>query len=86
MLPTSLKLTLLGTALVLGAAGVARADCEADMLQMEQAYKSPSLTPAGKAALDGAKPVAVSALKKDDDAGCHKAISEAMAKAGMPLK
>jgi len=70
----------------LSAIGVAYADCESDLLQLEQAYKTPNLTPAAKAALDDAKTKAVSALKKDDDATCHKAIAEALPKAGLTLK
>ena len=65
---------------------LARADCESDLLQLEQAYKTPDLTPAARGALDDAKIKSVKALKKDDDAGCHKAIAEGMAKAGLVLK
>jgi hypothetical protein len=64
----------------------ALADCESDMAQLEQAMKSPTLKPEAKAALDNAAKTSVAALKKDDDAACHKAIAEAMAKAGIPLK
>ncbi|HEX4768343.1 MAG TPA: hypothetical protein VH414_18910 [Lichenihabitans sp.] len=67
-------------------ATVARADCESDMIQLEQAYKTPNLTPAGKAALDQAKDQSVTAMRKDDDAGCHKAIADALPKAGLTLK
>jgi hypothetical protein len=79
-------LLLLSAAAVVTAAGAARADCEADLLQLEQAYKAPNLTAEARKALDGAKTKAVSALRKDDDATCHKAIADGMSKAGMTLK
>lgn len=64
---------------------LAYADCESDMLQLEQALNNPGLTPEAKAALDKATTVSVAAMKKDDDATCHKAIAEALAKAGIPM-
>ena len=73
-------------ALGLGLVSAARADCESDLNQLEAAYKAPKLSPDAKASLDKAKDVAVSALRKDDDEGCHKAIVEALPKAGMTLK
>jgi hypothetical protein len=79
--------TIVVSALIgMGALGVARADCESDLIQLEQAYNTPKLTQAAKAALDDAKTKAVSALKKDDDASCHKAIAQALPKAGLTLK
>jgi len=79
--------TIVVSALIgMGALGVARADCESDLIQLEQAYKTPRLTEAAKATLDDAKTKAVSALKKDDDASCHKAIAQAFPKAGLALK
>jgi len=80
------RLLLLSAAALLAAAGVARADCESDLTQLEQAYKAPNLSADAKQALDGAKTKAVSALKKDDDATCHKVIADGMSKAGMTLK
>jgi tape measure domain-containing protein len=82
----SLTLLLLAAAAVAAAGGVARADCEADLIQLEQAYKAPKLTGEARKALDEAKAKAVSALKKDDDSTCHKAIADGMSKAGMTLK
>ena len=79
--------TIVVSALIgMGALGVARADCESDLIQLEQAYNTPKLTQAAKAALDDAKTKAVSALKKDDDASCHKTIAQALPKAGLTLK
>ena len=80
------RLLLLSAAAVVAAAGAARADCEADLIQLEQAYKAPKLTGEARQALDGAKTKAVSALKKDDDATCHEAIADGMSKAGMTLR
>ena len=79
-------LLLLSAAAVVAAAGAARADCEADLVRLEQAYKAPNLTAEARQALDGAKTKAVSALKKDDDATCHEAIADGMSKAGMTLR
>ena len=81
-----MSIILVSASAALGATTIARADCESDMIQLEAAYKQPNLSPAAKTALDGAKTVSVSAMKKDDDAGCHKAIAEALPKAGMNLK
>ena len=82
------RLTTAFIALALGtlATGAARADCESDMIQLEQAMKAPNLTPAAKTALDGAKTKSVSAMHKDDDKGCHDAIAQALSEAGMTLK
>ena len=81
-----LKLTLLATAIGLAVTGIARADCESDLIQLEEAFKAPNLSADAKAALEAAKTKAVAALKKDDDATCHKAIDEGLSKAGMTLK
>ena len=80
---TALKTALLASALAFGATGVARADCESDLLQLEAAYKSPNLSTEAKAAFDVAKTKAVAALKKDDDKTCNAAITEALASAAI---
>ena len=77
---------LIAAAFGLLATGAVRADCESDLLQLEAAYKTPDLSPSGKAALDDAKVKSVSALRKDDDATCRTAIAEALPKAGLTLK
>ncbi len=82
----SLKIVLITAAIGLGGASIARADCESDLLQLDAAFKTPSLKVEAKASLDDAKVKAVAALHKDDDASCHKAIDEGMNKAGMKLK
>jgi hypothetical protein len=79
------NVALCSVAIGLAATSIARADCESDLIQFEQAFKTPNLAANAKAALDDAKPLAVAALKKDDDAACHKAIADGMAKAGMAL-
>jgi hypothetical protein len=81
-----LRLALLSTAIGIAATGVARADCESALIQLEQALKAPNLTATGKAALDDATTKALAAMKKDDDAGCHKAVGDGMTKAGMTLQ
>jgi len=82
----SSKIAFLAVAVLKATATIARADCESDLIQLQDAYKAPNLTADGKAALDEAKSKAVSALKKDEDAACHKAIAEAMTKAGLKLQ
>ena len=81
-----LRIAMLSVAIGVAATGVARADCESDLIQLEQAYKAPDLTATSKVALDDAKTKALAAFKKDDDATCHKAIAEGLTKAGMTLK
>ena len=81
-----LKIALLAAGIGFAVTGIARADCESDLLQLEAAYKTPNLSADGKAALDAAKITAVAALKKDDDKSCNKAIAEGMTKAGLKLK
>ena len=86
--------TIVVSALIgMGALGVARADCESDLIQLEQANTTPKLTKAAKAdlddaktALDDAKTKAVSAFKEDDGASCHKTIAQALPKARLALK
>lgn len=84
---TKTPIVLALATIVLGSGlSLARADCESDMIQLETALKSPTLTPTGKAALQDASVKSVAAMKKDDDDACHKAIAEALPKAGMSLK
>ncbi|WP_131114665.1 hypothetical protein [Lichenihabitans psoromatis] len=69
-----------------GTMSFAYADCENDMIQLESALKSPTLTPLAKSALQDASVKSVAAMKKDDDATCHKVIADAMTKSGVTLK
>jgi hypothetical protein len=81
-----IKLAVVCTAALLAATGIAWADCESDMFQLEAAMKTPNLSPDAKAGLDDAATKATEAMKKDDDTRCHKAIADGMAKAGLTLK
>jgi hypothetical protein len=81
-----LRVILGSCALAVSASQIARADCESDMVQLEEAYKTPGLSAEAKAALDKAKTKSVAAMKKDDDTGCHQAIADSMSKAGIPIK
>ncbi|MDQ0472301.1 hypothetical protein [Labrys wisconsinensis] len=83
---SALKAILLSAAICGALAGPAYADCESDMLQLEDALKTPNLKPEAKAALDAATTKAVAAMKTDDDTTCHKAIAEGLAKAGIAMK
>ncbi len=84
---TRIPIALALATLVLGGSmSLAHADCESDMKQLEAALKAPTLTPAGKTALQDASVKSVAAMKKDDDATCHTVIAEALPKAGMTLK
>jgi hypothetical protein len=80
------SIALVAALVSVGLCSAAKADCESDMLQLEAALKTTSLKPDAKAALDEARTKSVSALKKDDDATCHKAIADGLAKAGVPMK
>jgi hypothetical protein len=81
-----LAIALLSGTVGLSATGLARADCESDLIQLEEAFKAPNLSTDAKAALEVAKKNAVAALKKDDDVACHKAVEEGVAKAGLKMK
>ena len=85
MTRTSLILAL-ATLTLGGSMSLARADCESDMLQLEDAMKAPGQTPEVQAAYKDGATKAASAMRKDDDATCHKAIADALAKGGKSLK
>jgi hypothetical protein len=85
MLRVSMNLLLL-CGVTIATSNVALADCESDLVQLEQAYKTPALSATAKAVLDAAKTSAVAALKKDDDATCHKAVADGLAKSGVNMK
>ena len=77
---------LLTAAIGLAATTAARANCESDLKQLEQAFATPKLASTAKAALDEAKVKAVAALKKDDDKTCHTAVADGLNKAGIKMK
>lgn len=70
-------------AALLSVAAAARADCEADMVQLDQVLKNPSLSATAKTALLEAKKKAIAAVKTDDDATCNKVIVAAIKQAGV---
>jgi hypothetical protein len=80
------KIVLLVSEVAVAATGVARADCESDLIQLQAAYRTQNLPVDAKAALDRSLKKAVAALLRDDDKTCHSVIAEAFAKAGMTLK
>ena len=82
----AIRIVVVGAAVLIGAIGSARADCESDMFQLEAAMKTPNLSPDAKAGLDTAATKATEAMKKDDDTTCHQVIADGMAKAGLTLK
>ncbi|GLS21853.1 hypothetical protein GCM10007874_48700 [Labrys miyagiensis] len=86
MLNHAIRIALASAFACLAATTIARADCESDMNQLEKALQTPNLSTAAKAALEEAKTRSVAALKKDDDAACHKAIETGLKKAGIPMQ
>ncbi len=79
---TLVKIIAISAALATSVVGVAHADCESDLGLLEAALAAPKLTADAKTALEAAGVVAASALRKDDDAGCNKAVMEGLAKTG----
>ena len=51
MNPRSSKIAFLAVAVLIATAAIARADCESDLIQLQDAYKAPNLTADGKAAV-----------------------------------
>ena len=70
----SIRCSAIIAAALLSVAAAARADCEADMAQLDQVLKNPSLSAAGRTGLLEAKKKAIAAVKTDDDAACNKVI------------
>lgn len=86
MMTKTTTATLAAFVLMAVSTSMARADCESDMIQLEDAMKTPNQTPAVKAAFQDAATKSAAAMRKDDDTACHQAIADAMTKAGKPLK
>ena len=80
MISQAFKILLLTTAIGFATTGIARADCEADLVALETAMAAPGLTPNQTAAYTDAAKTATSAMHKDDDATCKTVITEAIAK------
>jgi hypothetical protein len=77
-----IKLVAVVAAITAASVGIARADCEADLLLLEAALAAPNLAAEAKATLDAAGVAGASALRKDDDEACNTAVKEALAKTG----
>ncbi|SDR62240.1 hypothetical protein SAMN05519103_07787 [Rhizobiales bacterium GAS113] len=77
------KLIMLLAFTGLASIGTARADCEADMAQLDQAAKGSAFTAKAKTILEDARKKAIEAVKKDDDETCNKVITDAMMRAGV---
>lgn len=86
MIRSPLRSAVLAFTLLALTVGTARADCESDMLQLEAAMKAPNQTPEIQAAYKDGAAKAASAMRKDDDSTCHKAIADALAASGQTLK
>jgi hypothetical protein len=82
MINTLLKSALVAFAVSMAASTYAHADCEADLLQLEDALAKPDLTADNKAALEAAGEKAATAMRKDDDETCNKLVMDALALAG----
>ncbi len=70
-------------AVLLSVTAAARADCQADIAQLDLLLKNPSLSANGKTDLLEAKKKAIAAVKTDDDATCNKVIVAATKQAGV---
>jgi hypothetical protein len=66
------------------AVGTARADCEADMVKLDQGMRASILTPGAKTILHDARKKAVEAVKKDD-VMCNKVMTAALTRAGLKM-
>jgi len=86
MISHMLKIYMFSTAILAGGATMAYADCEADLNQIEAAMKAPGVKPDQLLTLQDVGAKASSALRKDDDATCHKLISDALTSTGGKMK
>jgi hypothetical protein len=82
MINTLLKSALIAIAVSVAAPSLAYADCEADLLLLEDALAKPDLTADNKAALETAGEKASTALRKDDDDVCHQLVMDALTLVG----
>ncbi|MDE2384858.1 MAG: hypothetical protein KGO53_09580 [Alphaproteobacteria bacterium] len=70
--------SILALGLLAAAAPAARADCEADLLQLEAAMKAPGVSAANLAFMKDAGAKASEALRKDDDKTCNQFVLDAL--------
>jgi hypothetical protein len=82
MFNTLLKSALVAITLGLVGPTLAYADCEADLLKLEDALAKPDLSADNKAALEAAGEKAATAMRKDDDDVCNKLVMDALALVG----
>ena len=82
MFNTVLKSAFMAITITLAASSYAQADCEADLLQLEDALAKPDLTADNKTVLETAGEKASTALRKDDDDVCHTIVMDALAATG----
>jgi hypothetical protein len=82
MINTLLKSAFLALTLTMAASTLAHADCEADLLKLEDALAKPDLTADNKTTLEAAGEKASTALRKDDDDVCHQIVTDALAATG----
>jgi hypothetical protein len=82
MINTLLKSAFFAFAITMTTSTYAFADCEADLLKLEEALAKPDLSADMKTALETAGEQASSALRKDDDDVCNKIVMDALAAAG----
>jgi hypothetical protein len=83
MFQRSIRNPALIAATLLSVCTTARADCEADMAQLDQVLKSPGLSADAKQGMLEAKRKAIAAVKTDDDATCNRVIVAAIKQAGV---
>jgi hypothetical protein len=83
MINSLLKSALVAITLGLVGPTLAYADCEADLLKLEDALAKPDLTADNKAALEAAGEKAATAMRKDDDDVCNKLVMDALALVGV---
>jgi hypothetical protein len=82
MINALLKSALMAIVIFVAAPSLAYADCEADLLKLEDALAKPDLSADNKAALEAAGALAATAMRKDDDDVCNKIVMEALTVAG----
>ena len=73
-----ITVSILAISFASAASVVARADCEADLVQLETAMKAPGQTPEHLALMKTAGEKAAEALRKDDDKTCNQFVMEAL--------
>jgi hypothetical protein len=81
MLKTFMVVSL-ASMVLMGATSFARADCEADLVDLESAMAAPGVSATTLAVMKDAGEKAATAMRKDDDATCHSLVTDALKSAG----